>query len=204
MPTCAEPAPTSSLTSAPAPINSLPHPLFDSLAHLRTPAAQARPLSPAHTPAKWVRTPAQAHPLSATHANARELGIYLLSQTVRGRHRPESEAPKRCGSFGRTRTTGRAARPDQSRVFQKLQFEMGSFKSNLARVQAMKQTKKQTTNQPNKETSTQANTQTHKPPNTRPDKPGSREANKNSSKQRSGVSKHRYKASALERLQARV
>ena len=62
-PTCAEPAPTSSLTSAPAPINPLPHPLFDSISHLRTPAAQARLLSPAHT-----RQPNNKHPLKRTRS----------------------------------------------------------------------------------------------------------------------------------------
>ena len=62
-PTCAEPAPTSSLTSAPAPINPLPHPLFDSISHLRTPAAQARLLSPAHT-----RQPNGKHSRSSTPA----------------------------------------------------------------------------------------------------------------------------------------
>ena len=69
-PTCAEPAPTSSLTSAPAPINQLPHPLFDSISHLRTPAAQARLLSPRTHASQMVSTPAQAHPHSAAQAPA--------------------------------------------------------------------------------------------------------------------------------------
>ena len=61
-PTCAEPAPTSSLTSAPAPINPF-RTHFDSISHLRMPAAQARLLSPAHT-----RQPNGKHPRSSTPA----------------------------------------------------------------------------------------------------------------------------------------
>ena len=61
-----EPAPTSSLTSAPAPINPLPHPLFDSISHLRTPAAQARLLSPRRHASQMVGTPLK-HTRSALH-----------------------------------------------------------------------------------------------------------------------------------------
>ena len=68
-PTCAEPAPTSSFTSAPAPINPLPHPLF----RLNFAPALKRACSALRTHAsQMVSTPAQAHRLSAAQAPAKE------------------------------------------------------------------------------------------------------------------------------------
>ena len=82
-PTCAEPAPTSSLTSAPAPINPLPHPLFNSISHLRTPAAQARLLSPAHT-----RQPNGKHPRSSTPAQRCTGASQIISTPSRAPAQP--------------------------------------------------------------------------------------------------------------------